>query len=242
MAEALYSLRGIRRWTEKEELLLDLGAMEISRGEFIVLSGRNGAGKTLFLRYLLGLESAGEYEVMLRGKKLKGVISQTRDAISYMAQHPENFFLGITVEDDLLFSADSQQSKQKEALLERFGLLHLRDRPAVVLSGGEKRRLALASALITQPEMLILDEPFSELDYEGVKELITLLAELHAQGVTVLLVTHDLSKILHHATRLMVFDAGRLVFDDSPEALELAHERFGIRVPRIPLGECSWQR
>ena len=111
----------------------------------------------------------------------------------------------------------------------------------MVLSGGEKRRLALASALITRPEMLILDEPFSELDYHGVKELIALLAELHGEGVSILLVTHDLSKILHHATRLMVFDAGRLVFDDSPEALELRHEEFGIRVPRIPLAECSWQ-
>ena len=118
-----------------------------------------------------------------------------------------------------------------EAALAAAGLAGFGERLCAGLSGGEKRRLAVASALVAGPELIVLDEPFNGLDWAGASELLRVLLGLHATGVGIVVVTHDLEKCLAHADRLVVMDAGRVVRDGSPA--ELWHElpALGLRQP-----------
>jgi energy-coupling factor transporter ATP-binding protein EcfA2 len=113
--------------------------------------------------------------------------------------------------------------------LQRAGLTGFEDRLASALSGGEKRRLAVASSLVSAPELVILDEPFNDLDWQGAADLITVLLELKAAGTGILVLTHDLEKCLAHADRLVVMEKGRVVRDGTPAGLWDELPGLGLR-------------
>jgi biotin transport system ATP-binding protein len=100
------------------------------------------------------------------------------------------------------------------------------------LSGGERRRLSIAGTLAMEAECLILDEPFANLDFESIRLVLKTVTELHAQGTTIVLVTHELEKVLAHATRLAIMDSGAIVYDGAPDGLDPADfERHGLSNP-----------
>ena len=106
-----------------------------------------------------------------------------------------------------------------------------RERNPSSLSGGEKRRLAIAGVLAMDPEVIVLDEPFSNLDHPGTLDLIACIEKLHRTGRTIVLSTHDIEKVITLATRMIILDRGRLVADDLPQALLKHLEPFGVREP-----------
>ncbi len=125
------------------------------------------------------------------------------------------------------------------------GLAGSETRLASTLSGGEKRRLALASVLVTDPELVILDEPFNGLDLAGVESLLSVLLEMRVRGIGTLLVTHDLEKCLAHADRLIVLDRGRVSVDGAPGDLWDRLPGLGLRRPagaRDRIAEMTWLR
>ena len=111
------------------------------------------------------------------------------------------------------------------------GIAHLAARPSHLLSGGEKRRLAVAGVLAMDPSIVIFDEPFTALDYPGVSHVLAEILRLHAEGRTLIVITHEVEKILAHTTRVLVLDGGRLVEDGEPSAIIDRFDRYGVRRP-----------
>ncbi|MBN2873830.1 MAG: ABC transporter ATP-binding protein [Spirochaetales bacterium] len=224
-------------------------SLTIETPAFVVLSGKNGSGKTLLARHALGLEQADSGEVLLDGKALASVLPEARRRIALVFQEPEHQILGVTVREDVEFGprssgeAPSSYRRRVDDALATAGLAGYDDRLCAGLSGGEKRRLAIASALLSNPELLVLDEPFNGLDWTGAASLITTLLRLQESGTGVLVVTHDLEKCLAHADRLVVMEGGSVIRDGSPASLWDELPALGLRRPPGSverLAEMSW--
>lgn len=242
-------LSGLRKTFPDGTRGLDGASIVIQTPSLVVLSGRNGSGKSLLIRHALGLDAADEGSILVDGAPLHSVLSEARRRIALVFQEPEHQILGVTVREDAEFgprAAGERPADYRERVdvaLASAGLAGFGDRLCAVLSGGEKRRLALASALVSGPELIVLDEPFNGLDWAGASDLIAVLLRLRDAGVGVLIVTHDLEKCLAHADRLVVMEAGRIVRDGSPRALWDELPALGLRRPAggpEHLAEMTW--
>jgi energy-coupling factor transporter ATP-binding protein EcfA2 len=202
-----------------------------------LLSGHNGSGKTLLARHLLGLEQPDEGVVLLDGVDIRKDLRTLRRRVAFVFQEPEHQILGMTVDEDVAWTpsrlgwpAARIQASRDRAL----GLTQLGGRggePTAFLSGGEKRRLAIAAVLAAEPELIILDEPFNDLDWPGVQALLGILLDLRRCGIALLVVTHDLDKCLAHADRLVVLEAGAIRADGAAPALWQRLPELGLRRP-----------
>jgi biotin transport system ATP-binding protein len=200
--------------------------LTIGKGDFLLIAGRNGSGKTLLARHLVGLTLPSSGRVLFRGQPLGRNLRELRRSVGYVFQDTDCQILGQTVEEDVAFgpanlglSPAEIKKRVDEALAEaRLGSAAAR-RPET-LSGGEKRRLAVAGVLAMGSECLILDEPFANLDYESVLDLSALCSDLKAGGKTLVVVTHELEKILDLADRLVVLERGRKIYDGAPKGPE----------------------
>ncbi|HEY9055447.1 MAG TPA: ABC transporter ATP-binding protein [Rectinemataceae bacterium] len=216
---------------------LDFSLME---GDFAVLAGPSGSGKTLLGRHLVGLERTREGEAYFRGFPLASRIGELRKTVGYVFQDTEAQLIGQTVAEDLAFGPANlgldkrEVARRVEACLSATGLAGMADRRPETLSGGEKRRLAIGGALAMGCSCLILDEPFANLDFPSARALARLLRSLRDEGTTLLVATHELEKVLGMATRLIVLEAGRKIFDagamDAPASLFAEH---GLACPYI---------
>jgi energy-coupling factor transporter ATP-binding protein EcfA2 len=204
---------------------------------FTVLSGRNGSGKSILARQFLGLDKPDSGVVLVDGRPLQECLAEARGRIALVFQEPEHQILGVTVREDVEFGprarglAAAERTRLVDQAMQRSGLVGFGERLAAALSGGEKRRLAVASALVTEPELVILDEPFNDLDWRGASGLLDMLLSLNSAGIGILVLTHDLEKCLAHADRLLVMDSGRIIRDAAPLALWDELPSLGLRRP-----------
>lgn len=228
-----------RRFVDGSYGLNDLN-LQLSADAFTVISGHNGSGKSLLLRHLVALEMPDAGRITLDGRPLEGCLPELRRALALVFQEPEHQILGVSVAEDLAYGPRCSRRKPAEyqadvaAALQACGLRGMEQHLTSALSGGEKRRLALASTLVAKPELLLLDEPFNDLDWQGASDLLHILLKLRKQGTGILIVTHDLEKCLAHADRLIVLDAGRVVRDGTPTVLWDELPALGLR--RLPGG------
>ena len=202
-------------------------------GDCVVVSGPNGSGKTVLMTLIAGLETPSAGSIVRRredGSELRiGLVFQEADAQ----------ILGDTVEEDALFGMrDSKFPKEViaqrlETVLTQLGLYEKRRSPARSLSGGEKRRLAVAGILMMEADVIIFDEPFANLDYAGVVQVTAMIEQLQRDGKTIMVLTHELEKVLALANRLIILHKGNLVYNAEPEpALHSGIlEQYGIRNP-----------
>lgn len=211
----------------------------VDRGELVVLAGRNGSGKTILMKHLNGLLTPTSGEVLLEGRPVRDDLLAARQAIGLVFQDPDNQIVGQTVGDDVSFGPENLRLPAEEIgrrtreAIEAVGLQELVEHQPHLLSGGEKRRLVIADVLAMQPTVLILDEPFSGLDFPGTKQALTEILRLHRHAHTLIVITHEVEKILAHATRLIIMEAGRIVEDGKPAALIERLERYGVRPPNL---------
>lgn len=226
-------------------------SFSVESGELVVLAGRNGAGKTVLMKHLNGLLAPTSGEVLLHGQPIGRDLLAARQAIGLVFQDPDNQFVGQTVRDDVAFGPENLQLSDGEIdartrdAIDAVGLGGLIDQQPHLLSGGEKRRLAIAGVLAMRPALLILDEPFSGLDYPGTQQVLSEVLKLHEAGHTLLVITHEVEKILGHASRLIVMDGGCIVEDGRPEDIVDNLERYGVRPPMIDargLRGVTWLR
>ncbi len=211
--------------------------LRIDDGEFVLICGSNGSGKTTLIRHLNGLLRPGAGTVSVDGLSTVRHAHRIRRRVAMIFQDSDTQILGETVAEDIAFGPENlglsqaqvEHRVQEAALV--MGIHQVLDRPCHLLSGGQKRRLAIAGALAMRPHTLVLDEPFSNLDYEGVRETLRQLVALHRQGKTIIVTTHDVDKVIARATRVIILDRGRVGADGSPEALLPRLSRFGIRPP-----------
>ena len=211
--------------------------LTIARGSFVVLAGANGAGKSTLLKHLNGLLLPDKGEVRIGGVPVGKDPLHARRTVGMVFQDADSQIVGETVWDDAAFGPENLNwtagriHDSVEAALATVGLGELRDRSPHLLSGGEKRRLAIAGVLAMRPDVIVLDEPFANLDYEGVRQVLTHIVALHADGVTIIVCVHDLEKVLAHAQRLIILQQGRIAADGAPEEVVREAEAFGVRMP-----------
>lgn len=200
--------------------------LTIEEGEFVALAGRNGSGKSTLARILNGqLQSSGG-SILLGGEPLTPTSDEQsqRRRVGYVFQNPDHQFIGATVWDDLAFGLENhsvprekmiQQMKHYTRLLSLEDLLH---KAPHQLSGGQKQRVGLAGILVLKPDVIILDEATSMLDPKGRHEVMVALKEISNQGITIIMITHDMEEVLE-ADRFIVMDQGQIVANDIPHVV-----------------------
>jgi biotin transport system ATP-binding protein len=221
----------------------------LNNGDFVILAGANGSGKTVLARHLNGLLLPSQGEVLLEGIPITRNLTETRKQVGLVFQDSDSQIVGETVASDVAFgpenlglTASEVTFRVKEALA-MVGLTEMADQRPHRLSGGQKRKLVIAGVLAMRPRIIVLDEPFTGLDYPGVVQVLTQLLRLHREGYTLMVITHELEKVLAHATRMVVMDAGRIVLDGKAVDLIERVEEFGIKRPygaRRPVETMTW--
>ncbi len=221
----------------------------VRKGEFIVLAGANGSGKTTLLRLLNCLLHPSAGEIRFLGKPILENPEHTRKHIGMVFQDPDTQIVGETVFDDTAFGPENLRLPREQIdaavheILDSLGLGHMKDRCPSTLSGGEKRRLALSGILVMHPEIILLDEPFSNLDYPGASGLLQLLESLNRDGITLIAATHDVEKVIDKADRMIIMQNGAIAADGSPASHVQSLEQYGIREPcasRYGIGVADW--
>jgi biotin transport system ATP-binding protein len=217
------------------------------KGSFSVICGENGSGKSVFIRHLNGLVRPTKGKVLLDGRDIFKNLSETRRTVGMVFQDADSQIVGQTAWQDTAFGPKNLRLKKDEVrrrvseALSEMNLLDRKDDRPHQFSGGEKRRLAIAGILAMDSPLLVFDEPFSNLDYPAVRQVLEHIVALHRKGHTVILVTHDLSRVLAHADRVLIMSDGKISSDTSPANALDKLERHGIRRPaEKTVADMSW--
>ncbi len=226
-------------------------SLSVRQGEFILLAGKNGSGKTTFLRHLNGLLKPTSGRVRVNGKEISKHLIETRKTVGMVFQDPDTQMVGDTVFDEVAFGPENLQwdrsliNQKVTRVLQDLNLYDLRDRNPTTLSGGEKRRVTIAGVLAMDPEVIVFDEPFSNLDYPGTLKVLSTIRDLNRSGHTLIIATHDIEPVIPEATRIIIMENGKIRLDGAPLALVTHLESYGIREPcfsKFGVKMASWHR
>ncbi|MHA1674358.1 MAG: ABC transporter ATP-binding protein [Promethearchaeota archaeon] len=206
-----------------ELLVLDDISTQIFQGEIIGIVGQNGAGKSTFIRCIAKLLPTQMGSMHLKGKNLQMLsTSEVSRIIGIMFQNADHQLFSATVREELEFSmkhldlSKAEISKRIEETLERLQISHLLNSSPFEVSGGQKKKISLATILCRHPEILIFDEPTIGQDAKQKQVLREIIKEAHDEGKTVIIVSHDVEFIISLASRILVFDHGKILADDNP--------------------------
>ena len=206
--------------------------LTVSRGEFVAIVGHTGSGKTTFVQHLNALirVQSGELYVLehcLHNKKVD--LKALRKSVGMVFQYPEYQLFADTVLDDVCFGlknfgvadkTEREEMAKKARELVGLNFDTVKNKSPFDLSGGEKRRVALAGVLAMNPQLLVLDEPTAGLDPKGKKEILSIVSSLNKQqNVTVVMVSHDMNEVYENADRIVVFRDGKIAYDAAPREL-----------------------
>jgi len=223
--------------------------LAVPQGQFVVICGANGSGKTTLLRHLNGLILPQKGRVLIAGQPVQTNLNRARQMVGMVFQEPDNQIVGATVAEDVAFGPENlglthlEIKRRVTECLTAVGLADFRHLPPQTLSGGRRRRLAIAGVLAMKPQIIAFDEPFSNLDYPGVRQVLEQMRSLHHSGHTLIVATHDIEKVIAHAQRLIVLDRGRIACDGPPDTVMHAVERHHVRRPcahRLGQPVSSW--
>ena len=211
-----------------DHVVVDDVCLDVKKGEKIVIIGPSGSGKSTFLRCLNCLEQASSGSIKIDGEEIlssKANVNLLRRKMGMVFQH-FNLFPHLTVLQNMTLApvhhklkTKAEAEEQARALLARVGLSDKENAYPAQLSGGEKQRIAIMRALLNDPQIMLFDEPTSALDPEMVGEVLDVIASLADEGMTMLIVTHEMGFARQIATRVCFFDKGRLVEQGPPEEL-----------------------
>ncbi|MDR1302865.1 MAG: energy-coupling factor ABC transporter ATP-binding protein [Treponema sp.] len=224
--------------------------LDIGEGECLLVAGSNGSGKTILMKIIAGLMEPSAGEVLFRGRPLSGGTDSLRSSLGLVFQDADAQILGETVAEDAAFGprnlglSREQAAERADAALKALAIADKRDFPPRRLSGGEKRRLAVAGVIAMGCSAVIMDEPFANLDWPGVVHVLEVIRDLKAGGKTVIILTHELEKVLAFVDRLVILHQGILREDGTPEAvLDRLKPEYGVRNPLhryVSIRDCSW--
>ena len=233
--------------TSFEKKALDDISLEIGDGEFIGLIGHTGSGKSTLIQHLNGLNKASSGRILVAGEDIRSEgysLKKLRGKVGLVFQYPEYQLFEAEVLKDVCFGPHNQGLSDEEVLarakeaLAAVGLDEsYYEKSPFDLSGGQKRRVAIAGILAMKPKVLVLDEPTAGMDPKGRDEILALLKELHdSQNITVILVSHSMEDVAGCVGRIIVLDEGKILYDDAPSgvfrhAREL--EKVGLAAPQM---------
>ena len=221
-------------------------SVRIDQGEFIGIIGKTGSGKSTLVKMLNGLLKPSYGGIYVNGEDIWDKDykrAALRGRVGMVFQYPEHQLFESTVIKDVQFGPSNQGIDELQVELRSFEALKavgigedLLDVSPLELSGGQKRRVAIAGVLAMKPEVLVLDEPTAGLDKAGQESVFELLHRLNQEGITIILITHRMEDVAEHVKRVLVMNDGRVVMDDTPENVFEKYteiERFGLRVPEV---------
>jgi lipopolysaccharide export system ATP-binding protein len=214
-------------------------SLRLTQGEVVGLLGPNGAGKTTTFYIIVGLISPDSGRVFVNDVEITSLpmYQRARSGISYLPQEP-SVFRKLNVEENLKSIAETMSATGEEqealvnGLLEEFGIEHLRRQGAYTLSGGERRRLEIARALVRTPKFILLDEPFAGIDPLAVLDIQRIVARFKEKNIGVLITDHNVRETLNITDRAYIITEGKILRDGSPE--ELTND---LEVKKVYLGE-----
>ena len=206
-------------YTKGQQTLRNV-SLSIDKGEMVSIVGRNGAGKSTFSKLICGFEDPDSGEITFRGKDLlKENIRHRAKYIGYVMQNPNQMISKTMIYDEVALSLqkaglpETEIRQKVEDTLKICGLYPFRNWPVSALSFGQKKRVTIASVLVQDPELIILDEPTAGQDFKHYTEIMEFLRKLNERGVTVVMITHDMHLMLEYTPRALVFSDGQLIAD-----------------------------
>ena len=218
--EKLLEVRNLSFGYTKEHQTLRNVSLSIDKGEMVAIVGRNGAGKSTFSKLVCGFEDPDSGEILFHGKDLlKENIRHRAKYIGYVMQNPNQMISKTMIYDEVALSLQKtgkseEEIRQKvEETLKICGLYPFRNWPVSALSFGQKKRVTIASVLVQDPELIILDEPTAGQDFKHYTEIMEFLRKLNDRGVTVVMITHDMHLMLEYTPRALVFSDGQMIAD-----------------------------
>lgn len=233
--------------TAYEIKALDDINLKIEDGEFIGIIGHTGSGKSTLIQHLNGLIKATSGAIYFHGQDIYDKdfdLRELRNRVGLVFQYPEHQLFETTIFDDVCFGPMNQGLTKDEAGLRAFEALRQVGIPEELfyqspfdLSGGQKRRVAIAGVLAMKPEVLILDEPTAGLDPGGRDEILDLITRMHRErGMTVILVSHSMEDVAKYVKRIIVMNQGRVMYDDVPKEVFKHYkelEAIGLAAPQV---------
>lgn len=221
--------------------------LKIDDGQFIGIIGHTGSGKSTLIQHLNGLIRATSGTIYFNGEDIYADdynMKDLRSQVGLVFQYPEHQLFETTIFDDVCFGPKNQGLDKKTVELRAFEALHnvgfpdeLYDQSPFDLSGGQKRRVAIAGVLAMKPQVLILDEPTAGLDPAGRDEILNLIAKMHKElGITVILVSHSMEDVAKYVERIIVMNSGEVMYDGTPK--DVFHhykelEAVGLAAPQV---------
>ena len=235
--------------TPNESIALQGINLTINKGEFLGIVGHTGSGKSTLIQHLNGLLKPTKGQVLVDGLELhskenKKRLREIRMKVGIVFQYPEYQLFEETIEKDIAFGPKNlglEEKEVKQRVKKAMKLMNLdyqalKDVSPFDLSGGQKRKVAIAGVLAMEPEYLILDEPAAGLDPKGREEFLELINHLHQEGLTVIMVSHSMDDIARYAKRMIVLHQGRLALEGTPKEV-FTHvdelESMGVSVPTL---------
>ena len=232
--------------TAYEKKALDDVSLTINKGEFIGIIGHTGSGKSTLIQHFNGLEKATSGTIYFDGQDIYDKdfnMKSLRSRVGLVFQYPEHQLFETTVLEDVKFGPKNLGLGKVEVDLRAFEAIKqvglsekCYDDSPFELSGGQKRRVAIAGVLAMKPEILILDEPTAGLDPRGRDEILDQIAKLHKDGLTVILVSHSMEDVAKYADRIIAMNSGKVAFDGTPKEVFRHYkelERMGLSAPQI---------
>jgi len=216
---------------------LDGVTLSVADGECVLLAGANGCGKTTLVRHLNGLLEPDSGEVRVNGTPVHDDLVAARTSVGMVFQDPRDGFVGATVGADVAFGPENLGLPREEIdarVTDALGAVELggrRDERIDELSGGEQARVAIAGALAMDPDHLVLDEPFTGLDWPARQSVLDRLRDLHESGTSLVVVTHDLRDLWGFADRVVALADGDIAVDGPPAAVRDRLPDLGVRQP-----------
>jgi energy-coupling factor transport system ATP-binding protein len=221
--------------------------LEIEKGQFIGLIGHTGSGKSTLIQHLNGLLKATSGTIHFNGENIYGEkysMRKLRQKVGLVFQYPEHQLFEMTVFKDVAFGPKNLNLSEKEihtkvkSALEKVGLTEeVYEKSPFELSGGQKRRVAIAGVLAMEPEVLILDEPTAGLDPKGRDDILDEIYKIHKQSrITIILVSHSMEDIAKYVDRIVVMNQGEVLYDDSPKRVFRYYkelEDIGLAAPQV---------
>lgn len=254
MTSPLFALRGLCKSFPNGTTALQGIDLDIIEGECLLVAGSNGSGKTVLMHILAGLSRPSSGSLHFRGVPLPAALSRPdggiRGGVGLVFQDADAQLLGETVAEDVAYGPrergvrGAELEERGKECIKLAGLEGKESWPPASLSGGEKRRLAVAGILAVGAGCIIMDEPFANLDWPGIRQVLAIIRDLKAKGHSLIILTHELEKVLAHADRLAILDRGRIRDIGRPlEVLDRGLEQWGVRDPRHrydAVEDCTW--
>lgn len=222
----MISLKNVSKWYGHFQVLTDCST-EVKKGEVVVVCGPSGSGKSTLIKTVNGLEPIQQGEIIFNGTRVndkKTNLARLRSHVGMVFQHFE-LFPHLSIIENLTLAQVKVLNRNKEAsrvkglkLLERVGLANHANKYPAQLSGGQQQRVAIARALCMDPVVMLFDEPTSALDPEMINEVLDVMVELANEGMTMMVVTHEMGFARKVANRVIFMDEGKIIEDTHKEA------------------------